>query len=184
MVATASTTLPPTSGYSRQPRIPPSAVTLQRLLVPSLETSHGSSRGASLISAFESSVVAAGIELATTSRDRSWLVRAQDKVSRLTREPTRVHPTHAVVQSVKDVLTLLHLIDLKPSRIVATAEGGISLWFSQQRYKAVIEVSNDSPDRAVIAEMPEGTQARVSEVRLTEKEYYNALKRVIVATRV
>lgn len=95
---------------------------------------------------------------------KSWLVRAQERVARLSREPTRKQPSAAVVESVRTLLSLLYLVDMKPSRIIATADGGISLWFIRERYKAILDISNDYPDIAVFAESTKDSEQRVSEV--------------------
>src|SRR5262245_60819244 len=49
---------------------------------------------------------------------RKWLPRAQERVASLRREATRTQPSDAVAASVNSLLSLFHLVNLKPSRIV------------------------------------------------------------------
>lgn len=110
--------------------------------------------------------------------DRNWLVRAQDKLERLRSEQRPKQPNNDVVESVRNALSLLYLANMKPSRIVATAEGGISLWFIRDGYKALLEISNDSPRSAAFAEISNGNYPIISEISLTCGELIPALTKV------
>lgn len=56
----------------------------------------------------------------------------------------------AVASSIKSLLSALSLAGIKPRRIVATAQGGISLWFAAEGRKVQFEVSNDDPYTALL----------------------------------
>jgi len=98
--------------------------------------------------------------------DRNWLARAQERLSQIALEPSRVQPEPAVIESVATLLRLLFLLNMKPQRIVATAEGGVSLWFIRERYRAMLEIPNDEPTVAVLAETKEGYPPQISEISL------------------
>lgn len=143
--------------------------TVQQHLVPTLESTQLSSIEELLQSAFAavpSNEARDNTTASPGSLNRNWLVRAQERVARLSREQARAQLSHAVVEAVRDLLSLLYLVDMKPSRIVATAEGGISLWFIRERYRAVLEISNDSPSIAVFAETQNGSEPKISEISL------------------
>lgn len=167
-------------------RSTPVDTTIQQQLVPTVEPTTLSSIEALLQSAFvEISANEVHDKTAASSEKlaKSWLVRAQDRVARLSREPTRTPPNSAVAESVRTLLSLLYLVDMKPSRIVATADGGMSLWFLRERYKAQLEISNDCPHIAVFAETASGSDPKISEVSLlrSHKELIPALMKIWVS---
>lgn len=112
--------------------------------------------------------------------NRNWLFRAQERLARLASEPAAVQPVPAVIESVRSLLSLLFLLGMKPSRIVTTAEGGVSLWFVRERYKALLEISNDSPGLVVLAETARGYEPHITEIPLVpgSREILRTMKRI------
>lgn len=69
-------------------------------------------------------------------------------------------PSPAVARAIERLLPAMSRSGVRPSRIVAQAEGGISLWFRDERGKASLGIDNEDPDVAVVARWPSGDDPR------------------------
>jgi hypothetical protein len=74
--------------------------------------------------------------------NESWLDRARAKVQRLAAERD-TPPSPAACAIADEVLAACFAIDLKPSRIVPHAGGGVSVYFFRDGRRAHVSIDND-----------------------------------------